>query len=63
MRASHKPVYTLFQDGSVGQLPVYRYEGACLIGDPTAYVYRNNQIVWVKPYSSELNEFIKWVEA
>lgn len=39
----------LFKDGKLEFLPVYRYEGAALVGQPTAYVMRANQMVWVRP--------------
>ncbi len=48
----------LFSDGKMARLPVMIYRGACMIGDPTAYVYRGESLVWVKP-----GESVAWVEA
>ncbi len=48
----------LFKDGTLARLPVHIYPGACLIGQPTAYVHRKGVMVWVKPGLS-----VSWVEA
>ena len=53
-----RPELVLFRDGHAAMLQVYVYQGACLVGDPTAYVYRNGQLTWVLPGQSA-----KWVEA
>lgn len=37
-----------FKDNTCGRFQVIFYSGACLVGDPTAYVYRNQQLVWVR---------------
>ena len=37
-----------FKDGIRLFLTVYIYTGACLVGDPTAYVYRAGEMLWVK---------------
>lgn len=47
----------LFLDGTMARLPVFVYAGACLDGDPTAYVYRNGKMTWVIP--GESVEFIE----
>ena len=48
----------LFRDGTSGRFAVHRYDGACFTGDPTAYVYRNGVLTWVRP-----GESVSWVEA
>lgn len=48
----------LFSDGHVRRCEVFLYAGACMVGDPTAYVYRNGQLTWVKPGQS-----VAWIEA
>ncbi len=48
----------LFHDGSFGRFPVYVHNGAALVGQPTAYVYRDNKLVWVRPGQS-----VDWIEA
>jgi hypothetical protein len=48
----------LFKDGFVAVLPVSLYQGACLTGDPTAYVVFDGRLVWVRPGQS-----VQWVEA
>lgn len=47
-----------FKDNTCGRLQVKFYQGACLVGDPTAYVHRNGQLAWVRndPHRG-------WVEA
>lgn len=47
----------LFLDGKTAMLPVYQYNGASFTGDPTAYVKRNGETVWVSP-----GESADWVE-
>lgn len=41
-----------FKDGSREMHEVFLYEGACLVGDPTAYIQRGSITVWVKPGAS-----------
>lgn len=48
----------LFSDGSSGRYVVWIYTGACLAGDPTAYVVRGGSTVWVRP-----GESVEFVEA
>ena len=48
----------LFSDGKACRLPIYTYQGACLIGQPTASVIRSGILVWVIP-----GESVTWVEA
>jgi hypothetical protein len=48
----------LFRDGTSAMAHVYIYGGACMTGDPTAYVIRNGRWVWVVP-----GESISFVEA
>lgn len=48
----------LFKDGSMGRHIVQIYQGACLVGDPTAYVYRGSNMVWVVP-----GESVEFIEA
>jgi hypothetical protein len=47
----------LFQDGTAGRFHVYVYGGACLKGDPTAYVMRDGRMVWV--VAGESVEFVE----
>lgn len=47
-----------FKDNSIGRMEVSFYFGACMVGDPTAYVYRNKQLVWVRN-----DPRLGWVEA
>jgi hypothetical protein len=42
----------LFLDGTCGCYQVYLYQGACLVGQSTAYVYRGGKLTWVKPGES-----------
>lgn len=42
----------LFLDGKTSHLQIHIYMGACLSGQPGAYVYRNGQFTWVKPGES-----------
>ncbi len=51
-------VMVLFKDGKSGWFVPNYYQGACMKGDPTAYVYRGEQLVWVKP-----GESVQFVEA
>ena len=51
------PQTVLFSDGIVGRCQIFVYQGACLAGEPTAYVLRNGQLIWVKPGQS-----VQWVE-
>lgn len=39
----------VFKNGEFGLFKVYSYLGGCLTGDPTAYIYRNKQLTWIKP--------------
>jgi hypothetical protein len=48
----------LFRDGTKSRLPVYCCSGAALIGQPTAYVIRRGQLIWVVPGQS-----VEFVEA
>lgn len=48
----------LFRDGTKYKLEIHHYHGACLVGQPTAYVYRCGVLTWVKPGKSA-----PWVEA
>lgn len=57
MRETRTLRTVLFLDGISGRYEIYVYTGACFIGDPTAYVFRNDQQVWVKP--GESVEFIE----
>ena len=57
MRINPLTCLVLFADGTSGMYVVNVYGGACLIGDPTAYVMRNGERVWVKP--GESVEFIE----
>lgn len=41
------PQRVLFTDGHTVACQIYVYSGACMVGDPTAYCYRNDQLVWV----------------
>lgn len=47
----------LFLDGLRARLHVHLWTGACLTGDPTAYVYRDQRLVWVKR-----GESVSWIE-
>lgn len=47
----------LFIDGTVGNYGVFIWRGPALIGDPTAYVFRDGRMVWVKP-----GESVRWIE-
>lgn len=42
----------LFLDGTFGCHLVWRYDGACMNGQPTAYVRRDGRMCWVKPGAS-----------
>lgn len=53
-----KSQMVLFADGCSAMTQVFVYGGACLAGDPTAYVLRHGRMVWVKPGDS-----VEWVEA
>jgi hypothetical protein len=46
----------LFLDGTSGRFEIFRYLGACLVGQPTCYIVRQG-IVWVKP-----GESVNWIE-
>ncbi len=48
----------LFKDGTASRCMVFIWQGACLVGDPTAYVIRNGEMVWVVP-----GESVSFVEA
>jgi hypothetical protein len=48
----------LFLDGRSGAFRVYVYGGACLAGQPAAYVIRGGGLVWVRP-----GESVEFVEA
>lgn len=52
------PQTILFHDGTTQRLPVHAYGGACISGQPTAYVCRDGKLVWVVP-----GESVAWVEA
>ena len=39
----------LFADGRIERHNILMYLGACLAGDPTAYVLRDGVVVWVVP--------------
>lgn len=47
----------LFRDGRLGRYVIHLYGGACFIGDPTAYIIVNGNIVWIKP--GESVEFVE----
>lgn len=49
MLAFDPTVQVTFADGTVTRLLLNTYDGACLVGDPTVYVYRDSGLVWVKP--------------
>jgi len=51
--AFHNRVFVTFSDKSSGKYPIYVLQGACIIGEPTAYVERNGQRVFVKPIAAE----------
>lgn len=51
-------VTVLFLDGSAARLPIQFYRGAALAGTPTAYVVRQDTVVWIKP-----GESVDWIEA
>lgn len=55
---TEKMVLVLFKDGKSGRFPLHLYLGACMAGDPTAYVIRGGETVWVKP-----GESVQFVEA
>lgn len=46
-----------FTDGAIENHVIRLYGGASMIGDPTAYVMRNGELVWVRP------DPIGWLEA
>lgn len=47
-----------FKDNTCGRMEVNFYAGACMVGDPTAYVYRDGKLVWVRNDDQR-----GWVEA
>lgn len=44
-----RPQWVRFLDGAMFKTVVHLYEGACLVGDPTAYAIRKDQVVWLRP--------------
>lgn len=52
------PQTVLFKNGSSKRLQVFIYQGAAMVGDPTAYVMVGNEMVWVIPGQS-----VSWMEA
>jgi hypothetical protein len=52
-----RPSLVLFRDGKSAMAQIYIYGGACLAGDPTAYVIRHGEMIWVKP--GESVEFVE----
>lgn len=42
----------LFADGHIEELDVFVTSGPAMLGDPTAYVYRDGVKTWVKPGTS-----------
>ncbi len=49
----------LFLDGKFGKYEVHLVEGACLVGDPTAFVIRKGERVYVSPGQSV--EFVETI--
>lgn len=47
----------LFADGTADRTKVYINQGACCLDQPTAYVYRDGQRIWVRPGGS-----VAWVQ-
>jgi hypothetical protein len=50
----------LLMSGKVVRAKVLVVTGACLVGDPTAFVEINGEIIWVKP--GESVDFVEVVE-
>lgn len=48
----------LFADGVSTMVPVYVYQGAALVNQPTAYTYRSGRLTWLVPGQS-----VEFVEA
>lgn len=48
----------LFKNGTSGRFYVNFYLGACMAGDPTAYIVVDGKMVWVKP-----GESVEFIEA
>jgi|HubBroStandDraft_4_1064222.scaffolds.fasta_scaffold00070_60 hypothetical protein len=51
-------VTVLFKDGTHGRFQRHIYSGGCIAGQPTAYVYRDGAMVWIKP-----GESVAWIES
>lgn len=47
----------LFRDGTIGRFYVESYTEGAFKGDPTAFVYRNKKLVWVRPIKE-----IDWID-
>lgn len=47
----------MMKSGQVFRLPIMFYYGACLTGDPTAFVLVNGSMVWIHP-----GESVEWME-
>lgn len=50
--------YVMFNDGGAGHYLIQIYTGACMRGDPTAFVVRNLECVWVLPCG---DMWVEWV--
>jgi hypothetical protein len=48
----------LMKDGRLVRTQVYTHQGACLVGDPTAYIMLGGELVWVRP-----GESVSFIEA
>ena len=48
----------LFKNGQTGRHGVRVYQGACLVGQPTAYTIINGELIWLVP-----GESVEFVEA